>query len=129
VLRLLADENVPGPIVRALRDAGHDVLWMRDSGPGAADAEVMALAQREMRVLLTFDKDFGELAFKARLSADSGIILFRLSGSSPSADCARVLALFDGDTDWRGHFAVVTDELVRTRPLPPEARADAGGPA
>jgi hypothetical protein len=61
-MRLLADENVPGPLVRALVESGCDVAWVRTVSPGVSDPEVLALAMQEKRILLTFDKDFGEIA-------------------------------------------------------------------
>ena len=46
-MRILANENVPGPVVTALRDAGHDVLWVKEDMAGAVDHDVLALAERE----------------------------------------------------------------------------------
>ena len=76
-MRILADENFPGDAVAALRDQGHDVLWVRADAPGITDREVLSLAQAEGRIVITFDKDFGELAFRFGLPASSGIVLFR----------------------------------------------------
>jgi hypothetical protein len=47
---LLADENVPGVVVAALRQQGHDLAWIREDPPGSPDAEVLERAQREHRV-------------------------------------------------------------------------------
>jgi predicted nuclease of predicted toxin-antitoxin system len=58
----LANENAPREAVLAARGAGHDVTWMVELQPGASDEIVLALARQEGRVLLTFDKDFCELA-------------------------------------------------------------------
>jgi predicted nuclease of predicted toxin-antitoxin system len=63
-MRILADENFPGDAVTALREQGHDVLWIRTDAPGISDHEVLTHAQAEARILITFDKDFGELAFR-----------------------------------------------------------------
>ncbi len=76
-MRFLANENFPAEAVEALRGRGHDVAWVRIDSPGVRDAEVLARAQREDRIVLTFDKDFGELAFRSRLPASSGMILHR----------------------------------------------------
>jgi predicted nuclease of predicted toxin-antitoxin system len=62
-MRILADENFPGGAGAALRERGHDVTWVQSDAPGISDAEVLAHAQAEGRILVTFDKDFGELAF------------------------------------------------------------------
>jgi predicted nuclease of predicted toxin-antitoxin system len=61
-MRFLADENFPGSAVTALAAAGHDVVWVRVAAPGTTDRDVVAWAAREERIVLTFDKDFGELA-------------------------------------------------------------------
>ena len=61
-MRFLANEHFPGAAVTALTARGHDVVWVRVSAPGTSDADVLAWAAREQRILLTFDKDFGELA-------------------------------------------------------------------
>ncbi len=82
-MRLLANENFPGPAVSALRAAGHDVVWIHEDAPGIKDPEVMARARAEDRVLLTFDKDFGELVFHLGEKASNGIVLFRIMGPSP----------------------------------------------
>jgi predicted nuclease of predicted toxin-antitoxin system len=69
------------------------------------------------RILVTFDKDFGELAFRAKLPTSSGI-LFRISTPS-SAHVARIaLSVLESRTDWPGHFAVIEDTRIRMTPLP-----------
>ena len=77
-MRILANENFPGEAVDALRREGHDVVWIRTEAPGSSDKEVLQRAQSELRILVTFDKDFGELAFHLGLPASNGIILFRI---------------------------------------------------
>ena len=62
-MRFLANENFPLDAVEALRQDGHDVPWIRTESPGISDPEVLSHAQAENRILLTFDKDFDELAF------------------------------------------------------------------
>ena len=63
-MRLFADENFPRPAVVALREAGLDLLWIAETHPGAPDDEVLAHCISTRRTLLTFDKDFGEPAFR-----------------------------------------------------------------
>ncbi|MEK7711200.1 MAG: DUF5615 family PIN-like protein [Planctomycetota bacterium] len=92
-MRILANENFPGPVVRALRELGHDVQWVKEIMRGASDVEVLSRAQAEQRILATFDRDFGELAFRSRLPAECGIIFFRLRGASPETDNARAIAV------------------------------------
>ena len=82
-MRFLANENVPGPVVAALREHGHDIFSIKESMRGAEDPIVLARAQTERRVVVTLDKDFGELAFRSRLPAQSGVILIRLDWKIP----------------------------------------------
>jgi predicted nuclease of predicted toxin-antitoxin system len=76
-MRFLANENFPGAAVTALTGVGHDVVWIRLAAPGASDRDVLAMAVRARRILLTFDKDFGELANASRLPPECGVVLFR----------------------------------------------------
>ena len=78
---LLADENVPGAVVAALRQQGHDVAWIHEDAPGRPDPEVLERAQQEHRVVVTFDKDFGELAFRRGLAATRRPNTFTVDGS------------------------------------------------
>jgi predicted nuclease of predicted toxin-antitoxin system len=118
-MRFLADENFPGDAVNALRAAGHDVLWIRTDAPGIADHEVLACSLKEARVLLTFDKDFGELAWRSGLPASCGIVLFRLPALGPSGVGKVVAEVLMARDDWPGHFAVVEPGRIRVRLLPP----------
>ena len=85
-MRILANENFPGPVIAALRERGHDVLSVKATMRGADDPAVLRRAQADDRLVVTFDKDFGELAFRFGLPASSGVVLFRLSGTNPSDD-------------------------------------------
>ena len=117
-MRLLANENVSGHVIEALRGRGHDVLSVKECMRGEPDRAVLKRARRERRLLLTHDKDFGELAFGSHLPAECGIVLFRLTGPDPQSDTRRILEAIEGGQEWAGHFAVVTDEQIRIRPLP-----------
>jgi predicted nuclease of predicted toxin-antitoxin system len=64
-LKLLLDENIGRSTAEALRHQGHDVSWVGGDCAGTADTAIMTQAEREGRVLVTKDKDFGELAFKS----------------------------------------------------------------
>ena len=117
-MHILANENFPGDAVEALRARGHDVAWVRTDAPGSSDPQVLAQAQSQGRILVTFDKDFGELAFRSGLPASSGIVLFRISAAT-SQHVARVaVAALESRTDWQGHFAVVEDDRIRLSSLP-----------
>jgi len=117
-MRWLANENFPAKAIEALRQNGDDVVWIRESHPGATDAMILNLAVIDNRILLTFDKDLGSLAFKSKLAASSGIVLFRIRKQSPERVAGRALAVLAGRADWAGHFSVIEEDRVRTTPLP-----------
>jgi predicted nuclease of predicted toxin-antitoxin system len=75
-VKFLADESCDWAVVRALRDAGHDVVAVGEVAAGAEDEVVLALAAREGRIVLTEDKDFGRLAYADR-SGSAGVMLLR----------------------------------------------------
>ena len=114
----LANENFPGEAVEALQERGHDVAWVHADAPGADDQEVLERAQREKRIVITLDKDFGELAFRFGLPSSSGIILFRIQASSPKQFVQTAIRALEIRQDWSGHFTVVEEDRIRMRPLP-----------
>ena len=118
-MRFLANENFPRAAVEALRADGHDVSWIRTEAPGIPDEAVLARAHADGRVLLTFDKDFGELVLKRGARASHGIILFRIPLFLPLAIGQAVITAIASRTDWEGHFSVVEIGRVRMRVLVP----------
>lgn len=116
-MRFLANENFPGNAVTALRAAGSDVVWIGTEAPGSSDQAVLAWAARDERVLITFDKDFGELAKASGLPARCGVILLRVPMPRPDKVGERLADLIMARNDWAGHFSVVEPGRVRMRPL------------
>lgn len=117
-MRLCANENLPEDCVAKLRVEGHDVLWIRESAPGSPDTDVLARAFAESRLLITFDKDFGELVFSRGAKASHGIVLFRIPQPSAAAVAEKVANTLRSRNDWAGHFSVVEELAVRMRMLP-----------
>jgi len=117
-MRLLADENFPQIAIDALRAAGNDVLAIHTEAPGSSDSSVLKRAIADRRILLTFDKDFGELAFNTGLPVECGIILFRISTRSPAHVSRVVSAALASRAEWAGYFAVIEDTRIRVRTLP-----------
>ena len=118
MLFLLLNENISGTVIQALRERGHDVPAVKESMRGADDEEILARARDEKRLLVTQDKDFGELAFRSRLTTPYGVILFRLAGTTSDQDNRKIIEVLESGTEWAGHFAVVTETRVRLRQLP-----------
>jgi predicted nuclease of predicted toxin-antitoxin system len=82
-MRFLADESCDFIAVQALRAAGHDVVALAEVARGAADTAVIELARSDKRILLTEDKDFGQLVFAAGRQT-AGVILLRWPVTSRS---------------------------------------------
>lgn len=116
-MRLLADENVPYAAVDLLRKRGHDILAISEMSPSACDEDVMILAKGDGRILLTFDKDFGELAFSSRPQPSCGIVLFRIPLLSAEFIAKTNADVLDTRCDWSGYFAVVEPGRIRLREL------------
>ncbi len=85
--------------------------------PGARDDAILACAQTEERLLVTLDKDFGELAFGMRLPASCGIVLFRMKMRDARASAIKIAKVLNSRSDWNGNFTVVEDGRIRMRPL------------
>ena len=117
-MRFLANENFPGDAVTSLRAASHDVAWIRTDSPGASDRIVLERAVYEQRVLLTIDKDFGELAWRFGLPAQCGIVLLRVPMPSPRVVGKTIAQILVERSDWEGYFSVVEPGRIRMRPLP-----------
>ena len=112
-MKFLADENFPRPVLWLLRDAGNDVRSVAEECPGSSDEEVAELCDQDERVLLTFDKDFGDLYRLSPLAPPSGLILFRFRRpTSPDAQ-RRILDVLTSQSDWAGQFCVVGPDKVR----------------
>ncbi len=114
----LANENVPGEVVNAVRRAGHDMTWMSELSPGAADDDVLAMSLAESRVLVTFDKDFGEMVFRRGQKATCGVVLPRPRLQSPDHLCRFTVAVLGQGLAWTDHFAVAHEGRLRMIPLP-----------
>lgn len=120
-MRFLANENLPGAVVEALRQAGHSTAWIREDAPGSTDIAVLARSVQEDRVLLTHDRDFGALVFLHGAEASRGVVLFRIV--MPPQDLARFAVRALGSrSDWAGHFSVIDLSRIRMRPLASKAR-------
>ncbi len=118
-MRLLADENFPLPSMDVLRTAGHDVASVSRDSPGLPDPDVLERAAAEDRILVTFDRDFGELVFARGASGQPGVVYLRFVPQSPTEPAALLLELLEGmGLSFTGHFTVVDRDHVRQRRLP-----------
>jgi predicted nuclease of predicted toxin-antitoxin system len=107
---------------RLLTDLGHDVLSALEVDPRAADEMLLALALREARVLVTEDKDFGELIYVRRLPHPC-IIRFGEMRVAEKVTAMRELLTRHTEAMREGALIVVTQRQVRIRLMTPEPRA------
>ncbi len=117
-MRILANENIPGQMVEVLREEGHDVVWILTEAPGSTDSDILKRAVSDERIVLTFDKDFGELAFHSDMPASAGVILLRIGARDPSLLAGIAARALASRADWAGHFSVVEPDRVRMTALP-----------
>jgi predicted nuclease of predicted toxin-antitoxin system len=114
-LNFLADENVDRPVVERLRLDGYSVLYVADLYPGVSNGEVMEVANRTNSILLTADRDFGELVFQQQL-VNLGVLLIRLVGLSPIRKAEVIaIAIRDHSSELLGAFTVITAGTIRIR--------------
>ncbi len=114
-MRFLLDENADYSLAGFISALGHDVTNMTDDYTrSSADPDVLAIANRENRVVINNDKDFGELVFRLRLP-HKGIILFRLGNETLDLKKQWLQRIFTEYADQLHHFMVITDRGIRIR--------------
>ena len=114
-MNILADESIDGPIVYRLRQDGYVVHYVAEMEPGISDDAVLDLANREMALLLTADRNFGELVYRQGRTT-SGIVLVRLAGLSPTRKADLVSTTLERHrTELLHSFAVISPWTVRVR--------------
>jgi predicted nuclease of predicted toxin-antitoxin system len=112
---LVADEGVDRQIVDRLRSDGHEVYYVAEMEPGISDLAVLDIAAKHGAVLVTSDKDFGELSYRQGRSA-SGIILLRLAELNPDARAALVSDAVSGhEAELADAFTVISPGVLRIR--------------
>jgi len=114
-MHLMADECINRRIVDRLRGEGHDVLYVAELTPSISDEMVLERANHENSLLLTSDKDFGELVFRQnRIS--TGVILVRLAGLSPNEKAKIVSSVIRKySKELYRSFTVVSPGIIRIR--------------
>jgi len=118
-MRFLADEDVPLASIRRLRAAGYDVASIIEDSPGTKDESILARAHAEQRVILTFDRDYGELIYRRRLPVPVGVAYFRFAPATPKEPAELFLDLLQRRRiALEGQFTVIGRGWLRQRPLP-----------
>jgi len=114
-MNLVADEGVDAPIVRLLRENGIAVYYIAEENPSIKDSQVIQIAVDQHAVLITQDKDFGELVYRLK-QTHKGVILLRLTGLTPTQKADTTLSIiFRFGDELIDAFAVVTEQAVKIR--------------
>lgn len=127
-MRFLVDECTGSFVARWLRAQGHEVFSVYDHARGLSDVEVSTKAQAEGWILVTNDKDFGELVFRRR-HPHHGIVLLRLDDERAAMKIVTLRRLLENHAErLAGRFVVVTETRVRFASAPREAEHQPSDP-
>jgi predicted nuclease of predicted toxin-antitoxin system len=117
-MNFVADESCAKPVIQALRKAGHDVVAIAEIAKGATDEQVLQRALDDKRVLITEDRDFGELVYAHGHSA-AGVILVRFPSWARNTKAATVVeAVSKLASRLKDAFTVVEPGRVRKSSRP-----------
>lgn len=117
-MRFIVDESAGAAVVEYLRSSGHDVLAIAEIMRQADDPDILTLALNEARILITNDKDFGELVYRTG-QTHHGVLLLRLHNESSANRVRVVKSVLANYTDrLAGQFVVATESSVRIRSTP-----------
>jgi len=117
-MRFLANENFPLASVNLLRRAGYEIAAIIQDSPGVKDAEILTRAVNEQRIVLTFDRDYGELIYRVRMPAPVGVVYFRFDPLTPEEPAQQLLVLLEQKViSLEGKFTVLERGRVRQRPI------------
>jgi len=116
-MKFLADECCDISMVKRLREEEHDVVYIQEKMPGISDSEVLQEAFLEKRILITEDKDFGELVYRLKKPV-YGLILLRFHPLEKREKIGRIIELSDQySSKMKGNLIVIDSEKIRIRPL------------
>lgn len=114
-MRFLANENFPDHSIALLQAAGHDVSSIRIEHQREKDPFVIRKAQQTQRIILTFDKDYGEILFKNGVTDPPAMVFFRYRGQDPTAAAHLLLDLLEKGVAIEDTFTVLEIDGVRQR--------------
>ena len=114
-MKLLANENFPYPSIFYLRDKGFDIVSIGMENPSIKDSEIMSIAINENRIILTFDRDYGELIFRYNYKPEMGVIYLRLDNYTPIDPGLIIESLLNSELDLRRALTVIDQHGIRQR--------------
>ena len=115
-MRFLANENIPRASISRIRSEGYDIKAVGTDHAGVSDREVIQLSLAENRIILTLDKDYGELIYKHGFRPLPGVIYFRLKEISPESPGKMLTGLLkESRLIFAGKFTVIDTNGIRQR--------------
>jgi predicted nuclease of predicted toxin-antitoxin system len=116
-MKFIVDESTGKAVAQFLREIGHDVVAVTETMPATEDRDILIKAASEGRIVITNDKDFGELIFRSGY-AHNGVLFLRLQDESSANRVRVVKAVLDQYANYlKMNFIVATDRGVRIRHL------------
>ena len=117
-MRFLANENYPYPSILLLRKNGLEVISISENWSGISDEEVLSKAVDENLIILTFDRDYGELLFKYKRESPPAVIYYRIKGKTPQDAAIILFDLLDNQSIMiDNYFTVIEENAIRQRKL------------
>jgi predicted nuclease of predicted toxin-antitoxin system len=116
-MRILADENIAGIVVKHLRSLGYDVRWITEGDSGVDDQRVWEIAKQDARFLITADKIFAGAVTRTGSQRNSGVMLLRLAEMSPEDMADRVAKVIGSQTEWSDKYCIVSVDGIRLRSI------------
>ena len=116
-MKWIADENFPFPAYQLLCDDGLDIIHVGTDFPSITDPRVIEIAREESRILLTFDRDHGDLIFTGKARPPIGVVYFRLRQYRPDTPGKILLELIGHQTKFERFFTVVKPSGIKQRLL------------
>lgn len=118
-MKFLANENYPVKSIYILREEGYDVRSIIKDSPGIDDRTVLNQATQEGRIVLTFDRDYGELIYRHKMPVPVGVVYFRFTPITPAEPAQQLLNLLAmKDITLERKFTIISRNKVRQRSLP-----------
>lgn len=117
-MRFLANENFPFPSLKHLRHSGYEVISIAEELSGISDEEVLKKAVAEELIVLTFDRDYGELIFRYQQETPPAVVYFRTKGQAPE-EAGKILVdkIERERIQLEGFFTVIEKTGTRQRRL------------
>lgn len=117
-MKIVADENVHPIVIARLRDRGHYVFSIAERMPGTSDHEILNLPEIRESILITYDRDFGDLIFSQAMQQPYAIIYSRLGRAEPRYLSDIISELLDNEL-LAEHIHVITKNGIRLSRFPP----------